>query len=106
MIDIKNYEWQSDWAKSHIAEGVKRGVEQGHKQGLEQGLEQGREQGREEGREQGRLSHARTTLTRLISKRFGDLSEAQRARIDAAALPALEAAIDLIFTAQAPDEII
>ena len=94
MIDIKNYEWQSDWAKSHIAEGVKRGIEQG------------REQGRAEGREQGQLNHARSTLARLIFKRFGEVSEAQRARIDAADLATLEAATDLIFTAQAPNEII
>ena len=82
MINIKNYEWQSDWAKSHIAEGVKQGIEQGQ------------------------LRHARSTLTRLISKRFGELSEDQQARIDAADLPSLEAATDRIFTAEAPDDVI
>ena len=94
MIDIKNYEWQSDWAKSHIAEGVKQGIERGRELGLEQGLEQGQ------------LSTTRSMLARLISKRFGDLSEDQQARIDAADLAALEAATDRIFTAETPNDVI
>lgn len=37
-MDIKNYEWQSDFAKKHIAEGYRHGYPEGYRQGYLEGM--------------------------------------------------------------------
>jgi flagellar biosynthesis/type III secretory pathway protein FliH len=53
---------------------------------LNDAREEGREQGREEGREEGR----KATLTRLLTRRFGPLSEEAQQRLQGATLVQLD----------------
>ena len=50
--------------------------------GLQQGIEQGIEQGREQGLGQA-AERLRSTLLRLLGQRFGEVSPAVRARVEA-----------------------
>jgi predicted transposase/invertase (TIGR01784 family) len=59
-------------------------------QGLDQGLMQGREQGREQGLMQGREQEAINLVVRILTKRFGSLSEEMRAAISGLPLTVLE----------------
>ena len=59
-------------------------------QGLDQGLMQGREQGREQGLMQGREQEAINLVIRILTKRFGALSEEMRAAISGLPLTVLE----------------
>lgn len=47
-------------------------------------------EGREEGREEGRQEEAAALVTRLLAKRFGDLSEPLRGRVSSLPLSVLE----------------
>ena len=58
------------------------------------------------GLEQGRSDEARRILSRLIARRFGELSPATEARLDAASLEQLEQWADLILDAQSPEELL
>ena len=64
-------------AESLIERGIEQGLEKGLGKGLEQGLEQGLERGREEN-----LKMLRSLLTRLLSKRFGEIPKVLAKRIE------------------------
>lgn len=84
-----------------MAQGLEQGLEQGREQGLEQGLEQGREQGLEQGRGQAR----RDDILKVVSSRFGPLSESLVARISAISEPAqLDTLFDLSLSAPTLDD--
>ncbi len=76
------------------AKGVKQGriqgLMQGIKQGRKQGSKQGREQGREQGLLQGREQEAINLVVRILTKRFGNLSEEIRVTISGLPLTVLE----------------
>ncbi|HEV7670850.1 MAG TPA: DUF4351 domain-containing protein [Thermoanaerobaculia bacterium] len=63
------------WAERMVAEYKQKVLEEG----VELGLEQGREQGLEKGVEQG----VRSTLLRLLGRRFGEVPPTVRARVEA-----------------------
>lgn len=89
---------------------VKKGLAEGRQLGLEQGLEEGRQQGRqqglEQGLEQGRHDEAATLLLRLLERRCGPLSEAQRASIRALDLQRLEQLGDAVLDFHGPADLI
>lgn len=74
------------WADRMEVEYAQKGWEKGMAKGLEQGLEKGLEQGREQGLEQGiekAVLRNRQVLLRLLGKRFGEISPAVQARVEA-----------------------
>ncbi|MFU8019828.1 DUF4351 domain-containing protein, partial [Pseudomonas aeruginosa] len=71
------------------------------REGLQQGLQQGRQEGLQQGRQEGQAA----LLTRLAERRFGPLSAADRARLEAATQAQLEAWADAILTAQSLAEL-
>ena len=73
--------------------------------GLEKGLEEGREKGREEGREEGLLTGKRETLLRLFSAKFGAVSKATTARVEAIdSVDELDALLERVLTATSPED--
>lgn len=70
------------------------------------GREEGREAGREEGREEGRRQEARALLLRLLEGRFGALTEAVRASIEAADRLTLERWSERILHAPTPEAVV
>ena len=72
---------QKGWEKG-MAKGLEQGLEQGLEKGLERGLEKGIEQGIEKGIEKAVLRN-RQVLLRLLGKRFGEISPAVQARVEA-----------------------
>jgi hypothetical protein len=55
---------------------------------------------REEGREEGALQQARSTLTRLLQLKFGDVPESARARVAAASQSELDLWLERVLTAE------
>lgn len=86
-------------------EAERKGLEQGLRKGLKQGLEQGREQGLEQGLEQGALSGQRLVLKRLLTRRFGELSDAVLQRLEQANSDQLECWADRLLDAATLDEV-
>ena len=66
---------------------------------MEKGLRQGREEGLREGLVEGRTELARSTLERLLTRRFGPLHPEAVDRIHQTALPQLETWLDRIIDA-------
>lgn len=81
-----------------LAERVQQWYREYEEKGLKHGLETGREEGRTE--------EARSLLLRQMTRRFGILSPAVVARIDAAERPQLEQWAEFIFDASSPEELI
>ncbi|MBC8140987.1 MAG: hypothetical protein H7Y38_06050 [Armatimonadetes bacterium] len=67
-----------------LQEGRLKGLEEGRKTGLQEGRRTGRQEGRQEGIVVGLLDGERRSLMLQGTRRFGEPTEAQRARIDAA----------------------
>jgi hypothetical protein len=63
------------------------------------------QQGREQGLEQGTLLTLRGTLLKQLRKRFGELPDPVRARIEAAGSAQLDAWLDRFVTAASLDEV-
>jgi hypothetical protein len=101
---VKSWEerWEEKGKAAGMERGLQRGLEQGLQQGMEQGLQQGMEQGLQKGMEQGlqqgmeqglqegRKNGEQSLLTRQLAKRFGDVPEWARQRLDAADTTQLE----------------
>lgn len=64
------------------------------------------EQGAARGREEGRVDGERAVVMRLVERRFGPLSEAARARLNAASLAELDACADRLLDARSLDEVL
>ena len=61
---------------------------------------------RMEGRVEGRVEGERTMLLRLLTSKFGELTESQIETVQAAALADLERYVGRIFTAQSIDDVL
>ena len=70
---MKGYEYQTDFAKKYVAEGLSQGITQGIAQGLTQG--------RTEGRAEGRTEEAARSLLIVLRARGLAVKEADRERI-------------------------
>jgi hypothetical protein len=53
---LRNYEFTSDWAEKHIAEGEQKGRLEGRQEGRLEGRQEGRLEGRQEGRLEGQAA--------------------------------------------------
>ena len=72
---------------------------------MEKGREEGREKGREEGREVGVLEGKRKTLSRLLTAKFGELSDETKARVEVMSSTDLDRVLDRVLTATTLDEL-
>lgn len=68
-------------------------------------LEQGRAEGREQGREQGRVEGQLTTLTKLLTLKFGDATQRFEARLATATQADLELWTERILRAEAIEDV-
>jgi len=91
-----------DLMATNVLESV---LERSLRQGLERGMAQGLEQGHEQGLEQGRAQARRDDILKVVSSRFGPLSESLVARISAISEPAqLDTLFDLSLSAPTLDD--
>ncbi|MGB3295846.1 MAG: DUF4351 domain-containing protein [Phormidesmis sp.] len=69
----------------------------------EEARQEGRQEGWQEGRQEGQRDEAALLVSRLLEKRFGELSEDRRATVEALPLSALEALSEALldFTSSA-----
>ncbi|MDN5870629.1 MAG: hypothetical protein L0H73_07930, partial [Nitrococcus sp.] len=65
-----------------LIRGLQQGIEQGKQQGIQQGVQQGIQQGLQQGLQQGKQQGEAAVLVRLLERKFGALTEAQRRRIE------------------------
>jgi hypothetical protein len=84
---IKDYHWDEGLAK-----------------GIELGTAKGMEIGREEGKAEGKAEATRALVGRLLERKFGPLSVAQQAKLDAATLEQLEHYAEALMTAPSLQE--
>jgi predicted transposase YdaD len=83
-----NYEYQSDFARRYVAQGIEEGIERG----MEKGIERGKLQGRAD------------LVIRLLGVRFGAISEDIKLRIAAASLTELDAIGERLLSAKTLQE--
>lgn len=76
VMDLQNYEYQSDFARHYVAQGIAQGEAQGEVRGRA------------------------SLILRLLSVRFGSLDEAVRARIAASSVVELETIGERLLTAR------
>jgi len=72
-----------------------------HEEGREKGREEGREEGREKGREEGR----RQSLTRLLTLKFGVLSDSVAIAVQKADSREIDRLTDAVLTAESIDQL-
>ena len=79
-LHLRVKEWEAEWLRQGIAQGMERGLEQGMEQGMERGLAQGVEQGMERG-----LAQERSLLCEIAARKFGAaVGEALARRLESA----------------------
>jgi Domain of unknown function (DUF4351) len=83
-MDLSKYEYQSEFARRYVA----------------QGRQEGRSEGLSEGRSEGRVD----LLARQLTRRFGPLTEAARARLASASIDELDAIGERLLTAGSLEE--
>ncbi|HEX9173427.1 MAG TPA: Rpn family recombination-promoting nuclease/putative transposase [Telluria sp.] len=71
----------------------------------DQGMQKGIVKGREEGRERGELIAVRSTLLRLLEKRFGNVADSLRARVNQASLDEAARWIDRVLDAATAEDV-
>jgi hypothetical protein len=101
--------WADKMMDKGRIEGLLKGREQGREEGHEQGREEGHEQGREEGHEQGfkdgTLEGKRGTLMRLLTAKFGSVSEETKSRIQALeSISELDVYLERVLTAESIED--
>lgn len=94
MLAERVVDWTLDWKQ--------QGIEEGRKQGMLLGLEEGRQEGIQEGRQEGEVA----SLSRLLERRFGELDEAVRRRLQEADAETLLRWGDRLLTAGSAAEVV
>ena len=89
--------YEATMSTPYITSIERRGIEKGIQQGIEQGIEQGIAQGLE--------THARATLRRLLTQRFGALPSTIEQRIEQAQRTQLDAWLDQVIAAPSLESI-
>jgi predicted transposase YdaD len=69
LMRRNNYEYQSEFARRFVAQGLEQGQRQGREEGLEQGRQEGRQEGLQQGREEGHLDGERRALLKVLEAR-------------------------------------
>ncbi len=73
-LHLRAKEWEAEWLRQGIAQGMERGLEQGMERGMAQGVERGLAQGMERGLAQGMergLAQERALLREQAARKFG-----------------------------------
>jgi hypothetical protein len=96
-MDISKYEYQSEFARRYVAQGLQQGLEQGLEKGLEQGLQQGLQQGLRRGVTQGEASGRVAIVSRLLALRFGPIPADVQDRLRRASVADLDAIGDRVL---------
>jgi hypothetical protein len=78
-MDISKYEYQSEFARRYVAQGMQEGLQQGLEQGLRRGLTQGETSGR------------LAIVNRLLARRFGPITPDVQDRLRHASVEDLDA---------------
>ncbi len=79
-LHLRVKEWEAEWLRQGIAQGMERGMEQGMERGLAQGVERGLAQGVERG-----LAQERSLLCEIAARKFGAaVGEALARRLESA----------------------
>ena len=65
-LHLRAKEWEAEWLRQGIAQGMERGLEQGMERGMAQGMEHGMAQGMERG-----LAQERALLREIAARKFG-----------------------------------
>ena len=110
MKNSLGFEYQSDFVRGFVAQGLaegqakgmQKGLEEGMQKGLEEGMQKGLEEGRQKGRQQGRVE----LLLKLLAFRFGKVSETNQALIRRAGDAQLDLIAERILTAPTIEEVI
>jgi len=91
-MDMKNYRYQSDFARKYHSEGIAEGKQEGIREGRQEGLAHGVREGRA------------ALITRQLEKRFGSLTAQARQRIESATITDLDAIGERLLTASTLDD--
>ena len=87
-LHLRAKEWEAEWLRQGMAQGMERGLAQGMEQGMERGLAQGVAQGMERGLAQGverGLAQERSLLREQAARKFGAaVGEALARRLESA----------------------
>jgi len=101
MIRNTAREWQQQHHQAGLTEGLAQGMQQGMRQGMQQGIQQGMLRGVAQGMTQGE----QTLLLRQLHRRFGELPEATRQRLEQASTDELETWADRVLDAKTLAEV-
>jgi flagellar biosynthesis/type III secretory pathway protein FliH len=88
-----------------LKENIMTWAEVLHKEGREEGISLGREEGISLGREEGQRIALRSTVTRLLTRRFGDLPFFVVEELDTASIERLEELADQLLDAPSLDSL-
>jgi hypothetical protein len=109
-----SYEYQSEFARRYVAEGLKKGHRQGREEGRQEGrqrgrqegLRQGLQQGRQQGREEGHLEGERRALLRVLKARgLAVHGEARQRLLACTEVAQIERWLDHAVTVQSVEEL-
>ncbi len=96
---------EGTWADKMMDKGRIEGLLKGREQGREEGHEQGREEGHEQGFKDGTLEGKRGTLMRLLTAKFGSVSEETKSRIQALeSISELDVYLERVLTAESIED--
>lgn len=79
-----------EWGEEFKREALSKGLQEGRQEGRQQGRQEGRREGRQEGLQQGLQEGEARLLLRQLQKRFGEVPDWVRARLNDAPLEQLE----------------
>ena len=101
MIVERMKQWERDWHRQGLQEGVRRG----HAKGLQEGVRKGRVEGQREGRVEGHVEGQQQLLVRLAGTKFGSTVARRLEAAQEVADPGRTAAIsDLVLEHETGDE--
>jgi len=98
MLNSLGFEYQSDFVRRYIAEGLAEGRAKGMAEGRAKGMADGVAKGRAEGRLE--------IVLKLLTLRFGTLTEAVQARVRGAPDAQLDAVAERVLSAQTLEEVL
>jgi hypothetical protein len=87
-MDIKNYQYQSAFARKYHSRGIAEGKKEGREEGIAHGVREGRA----------------GLVTRLLEKRFGALTPQARQRVESATIADLDSIGERLLTANTLDD--
>ena len=98
MLADRIQEWGEEFKREALSKGLQKGRQEGRQEGRQQGRQEGHREGRQEGRREGRQEGLQQglqegearLLLRQLQKRFGEVPDWVRSRLNDAPLEQLE----------------